>query len=526
MKIQSWINLRMLVLVLLWVIPFLVYVTIGLVAMYENGWLWIVAVSLPFVWFTAWLVGRLWKPVKLSDSSRGPLLQAPDFWTPRDAAAISIVEQYRAEAVDIDRTTITDPVRYQQDAEALAARLSQHYHGNRKENPLAPLTMIEIFAVIHLAIEDLEEWLLHNIPGSDLATIGQLSKLPELAHAFDGLQKISYIASTILNPSKLLAYPLGRNSGRVTIEIQNELVRGLYQRYLGLIGYYLIEMFSGRLRGGARQYRDRFGTMASAIHAADGQLQQLSSIDDVATTIAVMGQVKSGKSSLINSLIGESVAPTGVLPETRLVQRYQYPIPGSINFVTLLDTPGYDEADVSKKQLREIATASEAADLLLLVMSANVSARQADLTMVQQLDQHYRDRPHLKPPVIVAVLTHIDLLRPVREWNPPYDWRNPQSLKEQSIAGAVEYVRELFGNRISGYACVYVGNSHASDSSVVDEVVPQLMEYLNQGKMAAVLKAFYKQLGSQRLQRLLKQTRGLFWSAGAWPRFGESEKGR
>jgi hypothetical protein len=289
--------------------------------MYENGWLWFVAVSLPFVWFTAWLVGRLWKPVKLSDSSRGPLLQAPDFWTPRDAAAISIVEQYRAEAVDIDRTTITDPVRYQQDAEALAARLSQHYHGNRKENPLAPLTMIEIFAVIHLAIEDLEEWLLHNIPGSDLATIGQLSKLPELAHAFDGLQKISYIASTILNPSKLLAYPLWRNSGRVTIEIQNELVRGLYQRYLGLIGYYLIEMFSGRLRGGARKYRDRFGTMASAIHAADGQLQQLSSIDDVATTIAVMGQVKSGKSSLINSLIGESVAPTGVLPETRLVQR-------------------------------------------------------------------------------------------------------------------------------------------------------------------------------------------------------------
>ncbi|MCY2975442.1 MAG: dynamin family protein [Planctomycetota bacterium] len=526
MKIQSWMNLRMLMLVLLWVIPFLVYVTIGLVAMYENGWLWMVAVSLPFVWFTAWLVGRLWRPVKLSDSSRGPLLQAPDFWTPRDAAAIAIVEQYRAEAVDIDRTTITDPVRYQQDAEALATRLSEHYHGSRKENPLAPLTMIEIFAVIHLAIEDLEEWLLHNVPGSDLATIGQLSKLPELAQAFDGLQKIVYIASTIFNPSKLLAYPLWRKSGRVTIEIQNELIRGLYQRYLGLIGYYLIEMFSGRLRGGAKQYRERFGVMASAIHAADGQIEQLASVNDIATTIAVMGQVKAGKSSLINALIGDALAPTGVLPETRLVQRYEYPVPGSSNVVTLLDTPGYDEADVSKRQLREIVTASEAADLLLLVMAANVSARKADLAMVQQLDKHYCNRPHLKPPVIVVVLTHIDLLRPVREWNPPYDWRNPQSLKEQSIAGAVEYVRELFGDRISGYACVYIGNSHASDSSIVDEVVPQIIEHLGQGKLAAVLKAFYKQLGTRKLQRLLKQTRGLLWSAGGWSRFGVSKVDR
>jgi predicted GTPase len=232
-------------------------------------------------------------------------------------------------------------------------------------------------------------------------------------------------------------------------------------------------------------------------------------VNDVATTIAVMGQVKAGKSSLINSLIGDAVAATGILPLTREVQRFEYPIPGSSNAVTLLDTPGYEEYDLSKKQLREIATASEAADLLLLVMAANVTARQADLAMVKQLDQHYRDRPHLKPPVIVAVLTHIDLLRPVREWTPPYDWRNPQALKEQSMAGAVDYVRELFGDRISGYACVYTGKTHATDSSVADELVPLIVQHLSQGKMAAILKAFYKQLGAQRLQRLLKQTLGL-----------------
>ncbi len=512
MKMRSWISLRMSTLVLLWVIPTLVYVTMGMVAMYQIGWLWMVALSLPFVWLTAWLVGRLWKPGKLNVANRGPLLHAPEFWTPRDAAAIAIIEKYRAEAVDVDRNTITDLARYQRDAEALAERLSEHYHGEQKEHALEHLTLIEVFAVIHLAVEDLEEWMLLNVPGSDLATIRQLSQLPELAKAFDGLQKFAYLASTLFSPSQLLAYPLWRKSGRVTIEIQNELIRGLYQRYLGLIGFYLIEMYSGRLRGGAKQYRERFGAMATAVHAADGQLEKLTAVNDVATTIAVMGQVKAGKSSLINALMGDTLAPTGILPQTRQVQQYKFPIPGSANVVTLLDTPGYDEADVTKKQLREIATASESADLMLLVMAANVSARQADLGMVKQLDQHYRDRPHLKPPAIIVVLTHIDLLRPVREWSPPYDWRNPHVLKEQSIAGAVDYVRELFGDRISGYACVYTGDTHAVDSSVVDELIPQIVQHLSQGKMAAILKAFYKQLGSQRLQRLLKQTWGLLSS--------------
>jgi uncharacterized protein len=512
MEIRSWISLRMFVLVLLWTIPMLVYVTIGMVAIYQNGWLPMVALSLPFVWLIAWLVGKFWKPAKLSQATRGPLLHAPEFWTPRDAAAIAIVEKYRAEAVDVDRVSIADPARYQQDAVALAEKLSEHYHGGQRKHAFEPLTMIEIFAVIHLAAEDLEDWMLQNLPGCDLATVGHLSRLPELATAFDGLQKVIYFASTLFNPIKLLTYPIWRKSGRVTIEIQNELIRGLYQRYLGLVGYYLIEMYSGRLRGGAKQYRERFGAIAMAVHAAGGQLEQLSAVNDVATTIAVMGQVKAGKSSVINALIGDSVAATDILPLTRQVKRYEYPVPGSANVVTLLDTPGYDEADVTKKQLREIATASEAADIVLLVMAANVSARQADLEMVKQLDQHYRDRSHLKPPLIIAVLTHIDLLRPIREWSPPYYWQNPIELKEQSIAGAVNYVRELFGDRISGYACVYTGTANLPDTSVADELVPQIMQHLSQGKMVAVLKAFYKRLGSRRLQRLLKQSVGLLKS--------------
>lgn len=42
--------------------------------------------------------------------------------------------------------------------------------------------------------------------------------------------------------------------------------------------------------------------------------------------IAVLGQFKSGKSSLINSILGENILPVGVVPVTAIVTRLQYGI--------------------------------------------------------------------------------------------------------------------------------------------------------------------------------------------------------
>jgi len=510
---RSWINLRVTVLLLLWTLPVLLYVVIGMVALYQTGWLFLIGWSLPLMWLAAWLVGKLWKPRRQQFAVEGVPLQAPQFWTPQDVAAIEIVEAYRGETENVDRDTITNPQRYFNDAQSLAARLAEHYHVGQGRSALHPVTIVEIFAVIHLAIEDLEQWVLQNVPASDVATIGHLNRIPRIIRALDAAQSVVYFASAIFNPSRLLTYPLWRQSGRVGVEIQNELIGGFYQRYLRQVGYYLIEMYSGRLRAGSRVYREQFGEMVTAVHAAGGRIDTFSELQDAKITIAVMGQVKAGKSSLINQLIGDEIAATGVLPETRAVQRYEYHVPNCDTAMTLLDTPGYDEADVTKQQRREVTTAAELADIVLLVMAANVSARAADVQMMRELKMHYQAHPHLKPPKILAVLTHIDLLRPVREWSPPYDWRNPHELKEESIAAAVEYVGELFGDQIAGYACVHTGGDAAERQAVVDEVVPVLLDHLPQGKSAAVLKAFYRILSKQRLQHLTGQVLRLAKSA-------------
>jgi uncharacterized protein len=511
---MTFLRLRVIVLLVLGALPVLLYVTVGTLALYQTGWLKFIAWTMPALWGTAWLISKFWKPAKMFEGTRGKPLKAPDFWTPQDAAAIQLVEDYRKQAEDVDWLSIADPARYLRDARALADVLAQHYHANEGEHAFHPLTIIEIFAVAHLAIEDLEEWVIDHVPGSDLASIGQLERIPRIAKAIDVGQSIFFFLSAIANPTKVLAYPLWRKAGRVADELQQELIRAFYQRYLRQTGFYLIEMYSGRLRGGSRRYREQFGRMSAAIHASKGNLELLSQLEDVSTTIAVMGQVKAGKSSLINALMKEKVAATSILPETREVRRYQFLLPGSGNRIALLDTPGYSEADVTKQQRQEIKTASEAADIVLLVMAANVSARETDVQMVRELVQHYRERAHLKPPTIIAVLTHVDMLRPKREWAPPYNWQRPLTPKEIAIAGAVEYCRELFGDAIAGYACVYTGTDFPEDTSVADEVVPQLVEHLSHGHSAAILKAFYQRLSRQRMIQLSRQFVGLLKTVG------------
>lgn len=516
MNFARFFSLRTSVMVLLWLLPLLLYIAIGVVALYQTGWLLFMAWTLPLMWLAAWLVGHFWAPPKLAQSRIVEPLTPQQFWTGQDTAALNIVENFRRGLPDIDRNSIADPNRYIGDAQALSQLLAQHYYPAAAAGAgYRPLTIVEILSVIHLSIEDLEAWMLESVPGSNLITIGQIEKLPTIVRAIDVGQKIFFLATSIANPAKLMTYPLWRNAGRVTVEIQNEAMRTFYQHYLRQVSFYLIEMYSGRLRGGSKEYRQKFGPMSVAAHVAQGDTELLVESEAVDTTIAVMGQVKAGKSSLINALMKDVVAEVSVLPQTRQVNRYELKLDvppradGHPHVLALLDTPGYNEADISRQQRGEIRQAVEMADIVLLVMSASSPAKDADLQMVRELQTHYREHPHLKAPPILAVLTHIDELRPVREWSPPYDWRHPQQPKEQSIASAVAYVRELFGHAFIDITCVFTGNIDPKDSSVSDEVVPLIMTQLSHGHAAAVLKAFYRGLSKRRYEQLAEQLTGL-----------------
>ena len=96
--------------------------------------------------------------------------------------------------------------------------------------------------------------------------------------------------------------------------------------------------------------------------------------------------------------------------------------------------------------------ALQESNAVLVVMDAHSPARDADRRTIRDLEAWYQSQPQLKPPPLLGVLTHVDLLRPVLEWSPPYDWREPTRPKEQSIDEAVRYVDQLSQARSSDWS--------------------------------------------------------------------------
>ena len=79
------------------------------------------------------------------------------------------------------------------------------------------------------------------------------------------------------------------------------------------------------------------------------------------------------------------------------------------------------------------------ADLLLAVTPALDPALQMDLDFLQDMKAEVTDLP------VIAVVTQVDRLRPIREWEPPYDWQWGERPKEIAIRQATEYRIQLLG---------------------------------------------------------------------------------
>jgi hypothetical protein len=217
--------------------------------------------------------------------------------------------------------------------------------------------------------------------------------------------------------------------------------------------------------------------------------------------------VSAGKSSLVNALIGSYKAAVDLLPETAQVTRYQMTLGGSALVVTLLDTPGYGATGATADQTQQIREALQHSDAVLLVMDAHSPAREADRRTIAELAGWYAGHPQLKSPPILGVLTHVDLLRPTLEWSPPYEWREPQTAKAQSLHDSVQYVRELFGTALVDVIPVCTQADQKRAWGVLEEVVPAVTMLLSEAQSVALLRAFEHDLDHNRFKLLLTQFR-------------------
>jgi uncharacterized protein len=222
--------------------------------------------------------------------------------------------------------------------------------------------------------------------------------------------------------------------------VGQEASGAIVERTIGALSYRLRAHFTRLLvletgRAAIDLYSGRLALSQEELQSAqrlDSEGEQAAAAAPV--RILLIGQVSAGKSSLLNALAREVRAAVGPLPTTAGVTEYRLELDGR-PAASLVDMPGLnDPLAMRKTLLDQIARA----DLLIGVVSATQPARQADRTALDEVRawMHTQRRP---PPILLA-LTHIDQLRPAAEWSPPYDITSPVRAKAKAIRAAMESI--------------------------------------------------------------------------------------
>jgi hypothetical protein len=242
------------VLAILYLLPPIVYFCLGAWWLIENGLIlygvmgWIISTIL-FSWLS-----RRW--LKEGVNILPPLdWEKPWTFAPRDAEAWKIIQDTAERASDLTLDQLTRMEVYQETSEELARRVSACYYPN-VENPLDKLPIVDLIVAIELAAEDLEG-LCRQVPAMDQLTPGHLKGLSKAMGFAHSAHELYNFALPVFRPvtglprlivQKLVAEPAWKQT-------KEGLQRWLFRAYVNRLGVHLVELSSGRLRGGSAAYR-------------------------------------------------------------------------------------------------------------------------------------------------------------------------------------------------------------------------------------------------------------------------------
>ena len=499
---------RLMLIAVLVLLPFVLLVGVGLWMTVRSGhWVWL-SWLMPMSWGAAWLLLRRSRPKEIPLPEIGSRVH----WTPQDQAAAVIITAEQSRVGEASSEQLIDPEYYRQITIDIAAKLARHYHPTSTD-PLGSLSIVELLAISHLVSEDLEGWFQTYVPGSHLITVSQWRKLGNVPSWWNVLSNLGTIASVAFDPTKIPRYLAMRGAGDPLIHLVKSNLLGAFGRfYIQRVGDYLVELNSGRLRGGASRYRQTMELITPPHETEPREVARDATKpepDSVTVTIAIVGQVKSGKSSLANCLLGDQLAAVDVLPLTRDVARYE--LTGSAvtdrasDRLVLLDTPGYSDSGSTVAQKNATREAIRHADLVLLVLAATSPAKQADAEMLADMSQWFQEHRQLKPPPVIGVISKVDALSPLMEWDPPYYWEEPSRPKEHSIRNAVDYATQTLGTSLSSAVPVVTDREHSRIYGIEEWLWPTIALHLDDARAVSLVRTLHHEYDQQRTWQVVSQ---------------------
>lgn len=489
---DSMTRLRVIVLVILFLLPFVVLLGIGGYHLWEHSYLWVwwpLLACMGLSYFLAWRWTR--KQGLLPPTDTPP----PEYWTERDKIAW---EKVNAKAKSFEKVTLdqlSTAKHFTDLSLELAVEVGKVYNPD-SDDPFDALTLPEVLTCMELAATELNIMVQKYIPGVHLLRIRDVRRAKKAYGWYKTGQDVYWAGAALFDPiSAGLRYLASRKAlGGLMDRIQSNVLLWFHTAFIHELGRYLIELNSGRLKVGAKQYREILA--AHQEPPADDPAKRPTDTTPEATettapatktiTIAVLGPVKAGKSSLVNALLEKQSAPVDRLPVASGIH-YDLILPGG-QPISLFDTSGYGADGPSDADYAAAIEASRDADLILLVTPATVPGRKSDVDLLDHLKDWFDGKPHLRMPPVVVVVNQVDLLSPKAEWKPPYNWMDGTRPKEANIRECLGVVKEQVGTRAA--TIIPTCARHGETFGIVDGLVEAMVSHLDHARGAAILKAF------------------------------------
>lgn len=427
-----------------------------------NHWLfgWIAAsAALALTWWSLSQILQKYRPeptwLDISQSLTNTP-QSSQAW--QRVAAIAAEERIRSH-------DLGDSGFYLQSLTKVMHAVAEVYYPRQKQ-AILEIKIPYLLKVIEIFAQELRINFTENVPGSHVFSINDLAKGQRIAGKGRELYRLFRIVTAGFDPVSALIRELrvAANS-RLLADSTGDLRRWLIDAYIKKVGYYAIELYSGNLT-----LED--DTFSQPTRKTQREIERIGEREKQRNAepfrILILGKTNSGKGSLINALAERQLALAGTMPnphdrQTYLLHRDDFPS------TLIADSWRYHEQQSAKDHQALLRQAGKS-DVAVFVVSAVDAAHQLDQAVIRQLRQ-LADGPR-----IVVAMTHIDQLRPIREWNPPYNWQAPASVKAEAIRHAMTHLAECLEVAIGQIVplCLREGRVYNCREHLVSLILQQL----------------------------------------------------
>lgn len=293
----------------------------------------------------------------------------------------------------------------------------------RQEQAILEIKIPYLLKVIEILAQELRINFTENVPGSHIFSINDLAKGHKIASKGREVYRLFRIVSAGIDPVSAIIRELKIfTTANLLAESTDDLKCWLIDAYIKKIGYYAIELYSGNLT----LDDDAFSTPTRQTQREIKKIQQREkTLNAEPFRVLVLGQTNAGKASLINAIADRQVAIADAMPnplnrQTYLLRRDDFPS------TMIADCQRYNDTQCQKERSALLKQASKS-DVIIIVVSAINPAYQIDKIILDDIKQLNNN------PRIIVALTQIDKIRPLREWNPPYNLAIPCSAKAEVI---------------------------------------------------------------------------------------------